>query len=248
MLDYLKRIWTGTATKKEHLTYFFSAFGIYLLGIIIAASLYPGEFSMTTVYISYLGGYPNNPDGYMFYNICEIIAGVLFAAHFIFLYKRLVPALKIVAFVACVFGIIGSLGFASIGIYYQGSNALGHQITTWLAFGGFGGSALLLIPVLIRKMCLKHNWPSVGSFLAAYGVTIGIGVLAVLLENYGDWFISLGLDPGYTSGKFTEWLYMFVVIAWLFGTAIIAKDPANVREIEDEEIEDEEIEDEEIED
>lgn len=204
--------------------YFIIAFTIYGLGAAIAALLYPGEFSMTTVYISYLGGDSNNPDGYMIYNTCEIIAGLLLMAHFIFLYKRLVPAIKIIAFISCLFGMIGAFGFASIGVYYQGSSYLGHQVTTYLAFGGFGVSAVLMLPVLIRKLCLKHNWPSIISLILCYGLTIGLLVFTLLLDNSPDLFIDMGLDPAYTSGKFLEWLYLFVVVVWLFGTMIIAKD------------------------
>ena len=65
--SYLKRVWTGTCSKGEYLLDYGVVFCIYLMGIIVAAAVYPGDFSLTGVYTSYLGGYPNNPDGYRFY-------------------------------------------------------------------------------------------------------------------------------------------------------------------------------------
>ncbi|MBD3353421.1 MAG: hypothetical protein GF364_18205 [Candidatus Lokiarchaeota archaeon] len=218
---YLKRIWTGTSSKKEYLVYFVIVLAIYFTGVILAASVYPEEFSMREVYISYLGGYPNNPDGYMIYNTCEFIAGFLLIPHFVYLLRNIWPTAKLLNVITALFGIIGCIGFALIAIWHQGTPGDGHSITTWLAFGGFGGAAFFMFFLLIRKMMLKDSWPKWYTFLLLYGSTFAILITTLLLENYSDWFIALGLDPAYTSGKFMEWMYFFTVFDWLIFSVLV---------------------------
>ncbi|NMC04497.1 MAG: DUF998 domain-containing protein [Candidatus Lokiarchaeota archaeon] len=210
----LKAIWTGTASKRLHLQYFAGVLAIYIAGTIISAAMYPGGFSFTTVYTSYLGGTTQNPVGRYFYNIAELLTGVLLVPHFIFMYTRLVPACKALSFIACLFGIVGSLGFAAIGIYAQGVDYEGHRWTTILAFGGFGVSALLMLSAFIRKAALKHAWPKWWHVAMIYGPVFGtIGVVMLCGE--------FNVAPAIFTDQFNEWVYLFVVMAWIIEIPLI---------------------------
>jgi hypothetical protein len=210
----LKDIWTGTASKRLYLEYFFTVLGIYIAGIVIAAALYPGGFNVFDVYTSYLGGATQNPVGKYFYNNAELMAGILLVPHFIFMYKRLTPACKALSFMACLFGIVGSIGFAFIGIYAQGVSYEGHRWTTILAFGGFGVSAVLMLFAFIRKVALKHAWPKWWHIVAIYAqvfALIGIFLLGGELD----------LAPAIFTDAFNEWVYLFVAMGWIIEIPLI---------------------------
>lgn len=215
---YIKRIWTGTSSKTEYLLYYSIVFSIYILGIIISASVYPGGFSFNRVYTSYLGGYPNNPDGYRFYNACEILTGILSIPHFIFLYQRLKPSVRILSWIACLFGIIGYIGFASIGIFHQGTGEPGHGIATWFAFGGLGGAALFLLPVFIRRIVKHEYWPKLWKFILNYGQIFLVGGI---LLGFPDLFTDQAL----------EWIVIIFVMSFLFGLILMVEEPKKATEI-----------------
>jgi hypothetical protein len=218
----LKSIWAGTASKRLYLEYFFAVLGIYIAGIVIAAALYPGGFSFFDVYTSYLGGVTQNPVGRYFYNNAELVTGILLVPHFTFMYKQLTPACKALSFLACLFGIVGSAGFAFIGIYAQGVNYEGHRWTTILAFGGFGVSAILMLLAFIRKAALKHAWPKWWHIVVIYGqvfVVIGIVVLGGELD----------VAPAIFTDEFNEWVYLFVVMGWIIEIPLIT--PRDTRSV-----------------
>ncbi len=210
----LRTIWSGIASKRLYLEYFFIVLAMFTTGTVIAAMLYPGGFSLFTVYTSYLGGVENNPDGRWFYNTAELATGILLVPHFIFMYKRFTPACKALSFLACLFGIVGALGYASIGIYSQGTDAEAHKWTTYIAFGGFGLSAILMLFALIRKAALKHAWPKWWHIVVIYVQAFALIGIALLGEG-------LDLAPAIFTDKFNEWLYFFAVMGWIIEIPLI---------------------------
>lgn len=191
------------------------------VGVLVSALLYPEGFSMLTVYISYLGGKEENPTGYWVYNTCAFLTGILLIPQGIYTYRRLTPTMKVVSFIGCLAMIEGSIGFALIGIWYQGTPGEGHAITTWMAFGGFGIAAVFLLISLIGKRIQKYGWPKVWQLFLIYGQLFAILIVAEIFNNHEYLFDGLGLDPGFFKDKFWEWWYMFTVIFWLIGMAII---------------------------
>jgi hypothetical protein len=222
----LRAIWRGTVSKQEHARYFAGAFSIYVVGAIIAAALYPGGFSFKDVYISYLGGSVVNPAGHLYYNVAELITGILLIPHFIFMYKSLRPRAQVFNFLAAIFGILGCLGFASLGIYFQGASPLGHQIATWIAFGGFGLSAFLMLLMFLRKRLAGDPWPRWRPFVLTYGQVFVILIVATLFTSYEHLFAAWDLDPGYFGDRFWEWFYMLIVVLWLIGILAMVEDNA----------------------
>jgi len=218
---FLKRIWSGNCSKREYLIYLSILLLIYLIGIIISALKFPGGFSMTRVYISYLGGSDINPDGYIYYCIANFIVGFALIPHFIFLYKRLVPAMEFLSTFSCIWGVEGCIGFGLIGIFHQGILPKMHQITTYMAFGGFGICAFFCLFILIRKIILKHNWPSIKKFILLYGSMLSILIIALLFDSYEEFFVNIGVNPIYLNDKFLEWLYFFATLDWLIMIILI---------------------------
>ncbi|MHA1819770.1 MAG: hypothetical protein ACTSU2_08815 [Promethearchaeota archaeon] len=230
ILSYVKKIWSGNSTKREYLMHFGAALFIYFLGILLAALKYPGGFSIDNVYMSYLGGSDHNPTGYIYYCTANFITGILLVPHFIFLYKRIAPTTKALTFISNLFGILGSIGFAMIGIFHQGILPKMHQLMTNIAFGGFGIAVLLTMFILIRKMCLRDNWPSIWSFLLLYGTMFGILIMTLLFDFYPDFFIGLGMDPRFLGNRFLEWFYFFTVLEWFIVIVLIIPDKARLKE------------------
>ncbi|MFX0098829.1 MAG: hypothetical protein ACFFCS_04550 [Candidatus Hodarchaeota archaeon] len=221
ILSYLKRVWTGTCNKLEFMIWLCIAFGVYVLGIIVGAAVYPGGFTMLEVYVSYLGGYPNNPDGYAFYNTCTLIAGILIAPEYLYLYRKLKPAMKWVNFIGSLFGIFGALSFASLGIFYQGFDADLHQWSTILTFGGFGVNAGLYMIVMIRRSAWKKDWPKWWQIVLVYAIMFGILISTIIADEYPGWFDSWNLDPKVFEDKFLEWWYVFAVMSWVISVPAI---------------------------
>ena len=218
----LKEIWKGESDKKTILIYFLLVFSIYLIGAIIGMLLYPGGFAFTEVYTSYLGGNTHNPLGYQIYNASEMISGILLIPYFIYYYKNLRANAKLLVFLASLFGILGLLGFAALGIYYQGADPLGHQISTWIAFGGFGLSAFLFLIIFFGRLIRKKEWPSIKQFLLVYGGLFSLLILSLLLSEGEEIIAFMNIPPEYFNGKFTEWLFLLIVMYWLVSMAFAA--------------------------
>jgi len=217
--DFLRRLWAGKASKNEALVYFTLVLWIYGIGIIYAASVYPGGFSLFTVYTSYLGGLPENPPGHLFYNICMFISGILMVPHFLFVFDQLKPRLKLLNGFQLFLGILGCAGFASLGIYYQGFDYEGHKWATILAFGGFGGHAFLMLLIGHIRIFRHELWPKIWKLWLPYILMI---ITFLLTEFLATWTS----DPRFGTDQFKEWLFILLIIEWLYG-AIIIIEPQN---------------------
>lgn len=218
----LKEIWRGEAEKSVFMKYFFVVFSIYLFAAIYAMLVYPGEFSFTGVYTSYLGGNEKNPPGYMVYNASELIVGSLLIPNFIYFYKNLREFGKLFVFITCLFGIIGCIGFASLGIFYEGFISIGHAIATALAFGGFGISCFFFLLLYLGRLFTKKEYPTIKGFLALYGGTFFILFIALFLTIWKSETTTWGIPPEYYKDQFTEWIFLLVVVYWLIMHVIIA--------------------------
>lgn len=212
-IQRLKDIVTGKASDRLSACWFLVAMGTYLSGMAIAAALYDGGFSFSDVYVSYLGAPEHNPAGWWIYNACELVAGYMLVFAFVYTYRKIRGTMKILAFIGCLFAMIGAAGFGTIGIYYQGADPDGHRITTILAFGGLGIAALLLLPVFVRMVAKRVPGARWWLLVLAYGQLLaGIG-------------IAVGYDAA-LNDKESEWIYTIVALAWIgcaFAFAALAR-------------------------
>ncbi|MBD3185836.1 hypothetical protein GF325_03320 [Candidatus Bathyarchaeota archaeon] len=218
---------TGKSSSKVFLTYILVVMGIYATGIVISALVYPGGFSMLDVYVSYLGSDDDNPPGHVIYNICTLMSGLLLIPLFPRMYRKFQPSVKWLNVMASLFGIMGCISFASLGIFFQGLDPTGHQWATILTFAGFGANAILSLPVIIRKNFITRRepslkqWPRWYHVLPMYAITFGILGLTALADGLPEWFAWMDIDPRFFDDKFLEWIYVFGIISWIVGVAIL---------------------------
>ena len=138
--------------------------------------------------------------------------------HFLYVYRKITPVLKPISFLGCCSGILGFLGFAALGIWYEGKSFLGHQWATIFAFGGFGLSALLLLFPLARRAYLKQSWPNPWAFLLVYILIFGALGYSALYQDFSVLLVTWRVNPTET---IWEWLYFFVAVFWLFSIIIL---------------------------
>ncbi|HME51994.1 MAG TPA: hypothetical protein VKM55_07240 [Candidatus Lokiarchaeia archaeon] len=209
----LRAIWTGTASKAIMGMYLAISFGIYFAGMLIAAALYPGGYSMFTVYVSFLGGPGENTTGYLVYDICQFITGVLLVPFFFYLYRRFQPDLKVANIISACFGILGCAGFSSISINVQGSHpSWAHGASTWVAFGGLGFCFIFALLVMIRRIALRRQRPRWWHLVVVFGEIFGILGVMQLFTGSPELFASWHLDPGFFKADFF-WEYIEVFMA-----------------------------------
>jgi hypothetical protein len=223
LLSFITRIWTGRVSKSEYFKYFLVVFSIYIIGIIVSAAVYPGGFSLLYVYVSYLGGYPNNPNGYIIYNTSVFITGFCLIPHFFYIYRQLQPNFKFFNVLSSFFGIIGCIAFAALGIFYQGSSwgPLGHQWATILAFGGFGVSAFFQLFIYLQKVYQRQSWPKLWHIILFYSLIFLILGIVLLFTESLEPAMFPEIDPAFFQDRFWEWFYLLIEIVWFFGMILI---------------------------
>jgi hypothetical protein len=212
----LCNIWRGRCSKVEITVYFALVMGIYIIGIIISALVYPGGFSFLTVYTSYLGSNDENPIGYLWYNSCMFVTGLLLIPIFFYIYHKLSPRLKVINVIEAFFGVIGCLSFASLGIFHQGSDPLGHKIATDATFLAFIVCGIFLLILYLWKRWHMDSWPKWSKIVIVYGQIIFVGIAIVLLDYYPEVFSNWYLDPRIHDGKLSEWIAVFCALLWLY--------------------------------
>ncbi len=213
-------IWHGEADTRAMIAYTLFAVSLFFTGAFIAMIVYPGGFSLITVYTSYLGSPVENPNGWIVYNTFILLSGIASMPVFTFLYKSLRPTMKALTFIASVAGLIGCTGLAALSFCYEDGNADAHRWATNQAFGGFWLSAILLLPPLIKKRVTTRKWPSWPLLVLIYGQLIVSSVCALVFDL-----------PGL--GKLWEWIAVFSVMAWLLGLPILCTGrDSNGKEVE----------------
>ncbi len=204
------------------LIYYLSIYSIYLLAMVYSMTTYPGGFSFSKTFISFLGGSYTNPDGYIIHNIGMIFTGFASLPMFVYVYKKTKPTMKYMSLFGCFLGLLGLLGFAAVGIWYEGASFLGHKWATIFAFGGIGFSGLILFPVLIRRAYLKLDWPNVKHLIFMYGVIFLTLLYALEFQTLVsmDSFLAWNMDP---TDSIWEWFFFGVASFYLIEIVAITK-------------------------
>ncbi|GAB4307301.1 MAG: hypothetical protein Kow0069_04730 [Promethearchaeota archaeon] len=215
----VKGAWTGRASPRDHALYVAGVLVVYFAGVVVSASVYPGGFSPLRVYVSYLGGSEENPAGHVVYNACTLVAGVLLFPHFgVLIPRRMAFARRPLRCLTGAFGSLGTLGFASLGVFYQGTPEALHGAATYLAFGGFG-AALFIALLAVLADALSGNPRVVRVRVAAvvYGLALAILAGALLLDQFGEALLSGLVDPAFYGNRFMEWWYFSATLVGVCG-------------------------------
>ena len=123
----LGSIFLGKSSKRNQGLLFFTVILISTLLILISAIKYNDHYLMLTESFSSLGIRAENPNGYIFFRIALLLAGISFIPHFIYIFRIYHPtayhtsrAALVISIISC-FGVIGAgiLRMASLNIERQ---------------------------------------------------------------------------------------------------------------------------------
>jgi hypothetical protein len=225
IFDVVREIWTGKASKKVEGYYLVFAMGLYFLGMLIAILIFPGNYTIFQVYVSYLGSPIQDSTGHLVYNIMQFCSGILMIPHFFYLYRQFQPTLKVINMISCFFGIVGAIGWASISINYQDSSPIGaHGASTWVAFGGIILSIVLMFFIFLTRLIRHETWPRWYHPVILYGEIFLVLFIMVLFTSYSSLFDAWHLNPGYFQiDHFWEYIEVFLALAAVFTTWAISK-------------------------
>jgi Protein of unknown function (DUF998) len=224
----LKLLISGKQTPKFMGIYIGCILLFYLLVIILAQSVFPEGYSLMNYTISTQGGIEDNPHGWWIYDIGVIIIGIVFIPFFTYIYQRLKPTTLLLSKFAYFFALVGSIGFALLGVFPH-DFGFSHGIATGLAFGGFGASAFFTFFVLVRKLFLKESWPTITGFIIVFGQLIVVVLLTTIIQNSEPLESVEAIDPRIYNYPFSQWSMMISLAIWIIGIYIISR-KAEVKE------------------
>ncbi|MHA1476363.1 MAG: hypothetical protein ACTSQ5_14410, partial [Promethearchaeota archaeon] len=147
---------SGKAPKRIQAFYIFSILFFYLIITIISICLYPEPYSIFN-HVSNLGSKSTNPNGYLLWNIGNVILGLLFIPHMLYIHNYFISSSPRLGVLNCVLGIISSISWSLVGIFRE-DFITAHFITASIAFIGLMITFNLDLIILYRnKSEFKNN-------------------------------------------------------------------------------------------
>ncbi len=214
----------GNAQKSTYVKSITIVLAILLGGISSAALLYELPFSFLTVQISQLADLQDNPVGGLIFAACFIVAGILIVPHAVYLYKVLLPDVKIASGISASFTAGSGIGIIIVGLFPSGVNYTMHIVGAILAFGGIFVGALFSLFPAIKKLVRKAGWPNPWLVVVTYGQLAIITMLALSLV--GIPILNEIMAGTYTSDflpvlwPLCEWMLLFSAVAWAVGMVL----------------------------
>lgn len=201
-----KQMLLGRTLPRQHAKYFGFTLALFVMGCILSQIFYPGGYSITEYYISNQGWIAENPMGCWFFIFGTGIAGILLIPHFLYMHRLLLPTAKFFVYLSTLSSIAGSIGLSMVGFVTKDevTDSI-HDFAADLAFIGLGIGAGFSLLVLIRKICLKEDWPNLEGFLILFTGTLGMGLALVLVDD----------------NQLQQWMGLFSMLTWLIGTFIL---------------------------
>ncbi len=213
------RAWArGNAGKLAYIKSISIVLAILLGGIFAAALLYERPFSFLTVQISQLADLGDNPVGGVLFAACLIVAGVLILPHAMYLYRVMLPDVKIAGGISAFFIGASGIGISIVGIFPSDVNYAMHIVGAILAFGGIALGAIFSLPPLLKKLWRGAGWPKPWQVLVTYGQLAVAVVVTIFL-------VGIPLAGDLAAGTFSsanpptwwapcEWMLLFSAVAW----------------------------------
>lgn len=219
----------GKDIKSNYVKSLSIAILIMVLTLIYCAYVYPLPFSMFEVQISQLGG-EFNTQGYLVFATGFIITGILMLPHCLYFYGKIQPDLKLLSQICTLLLIIASLGIVGVGVFREDWLYYLHIVAAVMAFGGIALTALLLIPVMIKKYKIKtanannrNSW-NFKIIIGIYAIIIGVIIfgifssgIPILKEILAGTYVEHTFPPLW---PITEWMVFFAAIIFLYGIFI----------------------------
>jgi hypothetical membrane protein len=214
----------GAAPKRTHLSSMVTVVILYLIMISISIGFFPTPgYSLLVNQISDMGGIATNPAAWWVFDVTEVALGLMMIPHFLYLYRRLVSTTKWVSRVALYAGIVGSLGFAFVGLIPQ-DYPDPHNAAAYVAFSGFTISAFLVMCIFIIKLVRNAGWPTRKHFWLLYGPLFVTFPLILFMPSLGSIATSWAVDIRWFSWPPWQWTFMFSLMYWMIIIALILPD------------------------
>ena len=221
--DDLFLILTGRANKKQEGIYFLGLLSFLAVMLLLAQRAFPGGYTMLENYISDQGWMKENPEGFIFFTIGATVAGILLIPHFLYILRALMPTCKPLTVFSTFLGLVGSVGFALVGLISKDFSEP-HGLAADLAFGGFAFSALVMLPVLLRKFQKKQEWTKLCQVIVLYAFGIMLVLLALFFQELDPNQFSWEIDPRWFGGPPWQWISFFNVLLWMASVFLILPD------------------------
>jgi hypothetical protein len=179
-----------------------AAVGFYVFFTVVAVVLFPNTVSPLGTYLSQLGNADSSPDGWLFYDLAVVLAGLCALPFYVGMSRsyandsrRWLPRIGLVA------GIANGVSVFMSGVFAEHVNMDIHVFWSYLIFLSF-------IPVLLAYGLIFWRVPGASKFVASYGFivcAIDTGLLVAILTS--------GLGSGV--GSIMEWVSVFTYLAWV---------------------------------
>jgi hypothetical protein len=180
----------------------FAAIAVYVALTVAAIALYPGSTSPADTYLSELGNAHLNPDGWVFFDLGMILAGLLAVPFFVAVSRYYAQhGRKGLVRTGLVAGVVNGVSVFMAGVFAEHVNMGAHIIWALLIFVSF-------VPMLVAYGLIFWKLRGFSRFVSVYGFVvcaIDVGLVAVL-------FIG-GLDAG--PGSIMEWIAVFTYLSWV---------------------------------
>jgi hypothetical membrane protein len=213
----------GKDTKSIYVKTLSIALIIFFVTLIYCAYVYPIPFSFNDIQISYLGERFNS-EGYLVFSVGFIVVGLLMVPHCLFFLQKLLPDLKLLSQICVFLLMVSSIGLSLVGIFPADGIYSMHIVAAMGAIGGIAFSAILLIPVMIKKYRSKTEENKAWNYkliLVIYAIMFAViifGVIAcaipIIKELLAGTYIAHSYPPLW---PITEWLIFFASVIFLFG-------------------------------
>jgi hypothetical protein len=180
----------------------FAAIALYVALTVAAVALYPGSTSPADRYLSELGNAELSPQGWLFYDLAMILAGLCALPFFVAVSRYYAKyGSKRLVRTGLVAGIVNGVSVVMAGAFAEHINMGVHVGSALVVFLSF-------VPMLVAYGLIFWKLRGFSRFVSVYGFVvcaIDVGLVAVLFTG--------GLDAG--PGSIMEWVSVFTYLSWV---------------------------------
>jgi hypothetical protein len=214
-INILLLILKGKSSKKHHGIFVICALSFLTLMWSLAQFFFIGQYSFLNNAISNQGRTDLNPNGFVFFSIGTVVTGGFLISHFLYIYNRVKPTLKPILILSILSGITGAIGFIFVGLIPGNIYKPGHSMAANIAFGGLELSAILMIPVFLKKILSGESWPTLPRFIFMYALFFLLILLALIVPEMDFLAVVWNIDPRWFTSPPWQWISFFNVVIWL---------------------------------
>jgi hypothetical membrane protein len=178
------------------------AVAVYVALTVAAVAVFPGSSSPADNYLSEFGNAQTNPDGWLFYDLAMVVAGLLAIPFFAGVsgyyaaYGR-----KWLVRTGLAAGMVNGLAVVMAGAFAEHVDMTAHRGWSLLIFASF-------LPLLVAHGLIMWDLRGFSRFVGAYGYAVCAADIGMAAALYCD-----GEVAG--AGSVMEWVAVFSYLAWV---------------------------------